>query len=225
MRGVKHLGRGPAAVQDFAPEPFAGVNAAAFGEILRPDFPGELGNFAGFGDARMILPEPGHGRRVGREFFLERKRLAAGVHRQGRAAGGVHAKAGNLLRFEAADVALGVRQRALERDFGALQIIGGMLARQVGVARKDNTRVTVLVIPNGSADFPAIRGVHHQGAYRVGSVIQSDGVFGTHGKLRLARRLTWTTAWVVRPKWLRRTSSRPGPGFPVAARGRHKLQR
>ena len=51
-------------MEDFAEEPFAGVSAAAFGEVLRADFPGQRGDFRRFRHAGVVLPQPGHGRRV-----------------------------------------------------------------------------------------------------------------------------------------------------------------
>jgi len=38
MRGVEDFRCGAQAVQNFAEKPFAGINAAALGEILRTDF-------------------------------------------------------------------------------------------------------------------------------------------------------------------------------------------
>jgi hypothetical protein len=76
MRGVENLRRGPQAVKNLAEKPFAGIGAAAFGQILRADFFGQRGDFRRFGHAGVVLPQPGHGRGIFGEFLWKRQRLA-----------------------------------------------------------------------------------------------------------------------------------------------------
>ncbi len=177
MRGVENFRRGAEAMQDFAEKPFAGIRPAALGEKLRADFFCERGDFGGFGDAGVVFPEPRHRGGVVRKFFLERERLPVRVHRQRRAAGRVHADADDLFWFEAARVFLRVGQRLFDGDFRALDVIGGMLAGEVRVARQNHARRAVFVVPNRRADFASVRRVHDERADGVCAVVQSNRVF------------------------------------------------
>ena len=137
MRGVENLGAGAQAMENFAEEPFAAVNAAAFGEILRADFARERGDFRGLGHAGVVLPQPGHARRdFWRTCVLNASGLPLCIHGQRRAAGGVHAEADDLVRLEAAHGFFGGGERFLDGDLRAGDVIGRMLAGEVGVARK-----------------------------------------------------------------------------------------
>src|SRR5689334_24969177 len=69
---VKYSRSTAQAMKDFAEKPFAGINPAAFGEILRTNFFGELRDLARFLDAGVILPKPGHRVRVAGEAFFQR---------------------------------------------------------------------------------------------------------------------------------------------------------
>ena len=187
MRGPENFRRGAQAMENLAEKPFAGIDAAAFGEILRTDFSGERGNFCGFGHAGVVFPQPRHRRRIFGEPLVKRQRLAFGVHRQRRAAGRVHADADNLIGAESFHGFLRRGKRLPDGDLRAFDIIGGMLAREIRIAAQNDTLRAVLVIPDRGADFTTMGGVHHQGADRIGSVIKTDGVFCAHGDILIFR--------------------------------------
>ena len=74
-----------------------------------------------------------------------------------------------------------VGERLFDGDFRALDVISGMLPREIRVAGQDHALRAVCVIPDGRADFRAVGDVDDEGANRVRAVIQTDGVFGAHG--------------------------------------------
>ena len=182
VRGVEHLRAGAQAVQNLAEEPFAGIRAAALGQILRPHLARQRGDLAGLGDAGVVLPQPGHRGGILGEPAVERQRLAVAVHRQRRAAGGVHADADDLVRREAAHRFLRRRQRLLDGDLRARDVIGRMLPREVRVARQDDPLRAVRVVPDRGRHLAPVGDVDDQGADGVGAVIEADGVLGSaHG--------------------------------------------
>ena len=83
------------------------------------------------------------------QIIVECERLAAGIYRQRRGAGRVHANADDLLRHETARVFLRVGKGFFDGDFRALDVIGGMLAGEVRVAPQDDALPAVFVTPNG----------------------------------------------------------------------------
>ena len=101
-------------MQNFAEKPFAGISAAAFGEILRANFLCQRGDFRRLGHAGVVFPKPRHRGGVFGESLVERQRLAVRVHGQRRAAGGVHADADDLFGLETADGFFGVGERFLD---------------------------------------------------------------------------------------------------------------
>ena len=80
-------------VENLAPEPFRGVGAAAFGEVLRAHAGGERGDFRRLGVAGVVLPEPGLGGQIVGEFREQCQGGAVGIDRDDGAAGGVDADA------------------------------------------------------------------------------------------------------------------------------------
>src|SRR5688572_18815095 len=107
----------------------------------------------------MVLPQPRHRGGILVEPLLEREWLAVWVHRQRRTACGIHPEADDLVGPEAAHVFLRIGERLLDADLRALDVIGGMLAGEVWVARQDYARGAVFVIPNRRADFLAVGGI------------------------------------------------------------------
>ena len=103
----------------------------------------------------------------------------------GRAAGRVHANADDLFRLNRA--VFSPRRVPVDGDFRALDVIRGMLPGEIGIAAQDDALGSVFVIPDRRAGFMAIGGVNDQGADGVGSVIQTDGVFGAHGNILMFR--------------------------------------
>jgi len=76
MRGVENRRRGAQAMQQFAPEPFAGIDAAAFGEILRANFLRQRGDLGRLVDAGVVFPQPRQRGGIVGKFFLEHQRPA-----------------------------------------------------------------------------------------------------------------------------------------------------
>ena len=187
MRGVENFRRGAQAMENFAEKPFARINAAALGEILRTDFFGERGDFRRLGHAGVVFPQPRHRRRIFREPLVKRQRLAFGVHRQRRAAGRVHANANHLVGTKSFHGFFRRGQRLLDGDLRAFDIIGRMLPGEIRVAAQDDARRAVFVIPDSGADFTAMGGINHQGTDGIGSVIKTDGVFCAHGNILMFR--------------------------------------
>ena len=63
--------------------------------------------------------------------------------------------------------------------FEAVEVVAGMLAGQVMVARIEQDAVfTAGVIHDAAAKLVAVAGVHDEGAHRVGAEIDSDGERG-----------------------------------------------
>ena len=181
MCGIENFRRGAKAFQDFAEEPFARIGAAALDEVLRAHLLRERGDLGGFGDAGVILPQPRHRSRVVGELLLEHERLASRVHRERRAAGGVHADADDLAGVETFDGFLRRGERLLDGCFRAFQIVGGMLPRKVWIAREDDASGAVRITPDSGGDFRAVGDVDNEGANGVRAVVQADGVFWRHG--------------------------------------------
>ena len=115
-----------------------------------------------------------------RKFFVERQRLPVGLHRQGRAAGGVHTQANNLAGIEPAHILPGFGEDFFNGDFRAFDVVGGMLPRQVRVARQNHTRIAVGVSPDSGGDFRSVGDVDDEGANGTGAVIEADRVFRAH---------------------------------------------
>ena len=180
MRRIKDFRRSPQAFQNLAPKPFARINAAALGEILRAHFFGERGDFAGFVDAGVVFPQPRHRGGIVRKSFLERERLTGRVNRKRRAAGRVHADADDLVGTETFHGFLRRGECLLDGDFRAIDVIRRVLPRQIRIARKDDTLRAVRVSPDGGGDLRAVGDVDNQGSNRVRAVIQADGVLSFH---------------------------------------------
>ena len=176
VSSIENLRTGSKAVENLAEEPFTGVSAATFGEVLRPYLPRRLGDFLRRGNAGVIFPKPGHCGGIFGEPSAERQRLAIGIYRQRRAAGSVDTNPDDLPGVEAFYGPFGERQRFLDRPFGTGDVIGGMLACQIGVPREDHTFDAISIIPNRGRYFAAIGGIHHDGAYGIGTVIQPNRV-------------------------------------------------
>jgi hypothetical protein len=184
VSGVEHLGAGAQAMEDLAKEPFAGVRPAALGQILRPNLARQRGNLPRLGHPRVVFPKPSHRRRVLREPAVERQRLAIAIHRQRRAARGIHPDPDNLIRREASHRPLRQHECFLDRDFRPRDIVGGMLPGKVRIARQDNPLRTVFIIPNRGRHLTPVGDVHDQGPDGVGAVVEADGVLGcAHGPL------------------------------------------
>jgi len=180
MRRVENIWTGTQAMENFAPEPFARINSATFGQKLRADFPGELGDFDSLGHAGMILPQPRHRRRIFCEPLVKRQRLAVGIHGQWRAAGRIHTDANDLIGAESFHGFFCRHQRLSNRDFRAANVIRRMLPREVRVARQNHALRAVRVSQDGRGDFRAVGDVDDEGANGIRAVVETDGVTGCH---------------------------------------------
>jgi hypothetical protein len=87
-------------------------------------------------------------------FFWNASGWPFGVHGQRRAAGRIHADADNLIGAESFHGFLRRGERLPDGDFRAFDVIGGMLAREIRVARQDHALRAVGVIPDRGAGFP-----------------------------------------------------------------------
>ena len=128
-------------------------------DILR-----QLGDLSRLGHTGVIFPKPRHRRRVLGELFLERQRLSVGVHRQRRAASGVHADANDMFRPEPTHVLLRFGQRFLNRDLRAFDVVRRMLAGDVRVARQNHAGGAVFVAPDSGGELLAVGDVDDEGA-------------------------------------------------------------
>ncbi len=89
--GGEDFGGGALEVEDFAPEPFGRVGAAALGEVVGADSGGEGGDFGGFGVGGVVAPEPDVGGEVIFESGEEGEGGVVGVDGDDGAAGGIDA--------------------------------------------------------------------------------------------------------------------------------------
>ena len=177
---IENFGSRPQAVEDFAEEPFAAVSAAAFGEILRAHLARHGGDLGGFGYGSVVLPQPGHRRRIFGEPPVKGKRLATGINGQGSAASRVDPDADDLLRFEAAHSSFGDAERPGEGDLGAGDVVERMLPGKVRIARQNDPLPPVRIIPERGGYFAAIGCIDQQSAHGIRAVIESDDVFAAH---------------------------------------------
>src|SRR2546429_5495374 len=128
----------------------------------------------------MVFPQPGHGRRIFCEPTVEGQRMAMAIHGQGRAASRVNTDADDLIGLETAHRALRARYSFLDGLLGASDVVGGMLPRQVRVAREDYTLGAMGIIPDRRRDLSPVLDVDDDCADRVGAVIETKGVSRVH---------------------------------------------
>ena len=148
VSGIEHLGAGAQTMEDLAEEPFAGIRAAALGQILRPQLARQRRDLACLGYPRVVLPKPGHRCGVLGELPVECERLAVAVHRQRRAACSVHPNADNLVRRKAAHRPLRLRERLLDRHLRPGDVVSRVLPGKIGIAREDDSLRAVFIIPD-----------------------------------------------------------------------------
>ena len=166
-----------AEAEDFAPKPFAGVNAAAFGHDVGAKLGAELGNLGGFSITGVVFPEPDHGVEVVFKLRQEAERGAAAVHGDGGGASGVDADADDLGGIEAGDLRGGLLQGSTRDGFEAIEVILRVLAGDVGVFRiEQDAHLAAGVVEDGGADFCAVFEVDEEGAAGVRAVVDAEGV-------------------------------------------------
>src|SRR5258708_5902609 len=125
---VKDLRTGAQTMEDFAKKPFTRINAAAFGEILRPNLARQVRNLGRLSYSGMVFPEPSHRCGVLRKTPVQSKWPAVGIDGQRRAPGSIHAEADHLLRLEATHILFCLSQRLLDRDLPPPPLISPMFA-------------------------------------------------------------------------------------------------
>src|SRR5438270_309683 len=176
MGGIGYLGTGTQTVEDLAEEPFARVSAAAFRQVLWPEFARRLGNLACLGYTGVILPQPCHGGWILCKPLVERQRPPVLIHGQRSAPGGVYSNSYDLARLEAFDGFAGLRQGPFDRGFGPGDIISRMLSRQVWVTRKKHALSSVGIIPNRRCDLSTIGNINDDCSDGVCPVVQTNSV-------------------------------------------------
>ena len=123
--GVPHARIGVHDMQDLAPEPFAGIDAAGELAVVGTVPVRRRGvDLFRFPDAGVILPEHEHRFRVVRELRQHRQRDPFGGDRADRGPGGVDADPGDARRIDRA-------QHFLQHRFHAFEIIQRMLAEKI----------------------------------------------------------------------------------------------
>ena len=161
MRRFENFRAAAQAMQNLAEKPFAAIGASAFRQILGTDFAGQFGNLRRFRYARVVFPQPRHRRRVFRKPFVERQRLSVAIHRHRRASRRVHADSRNLSRHKTSGRFSRCGNRPTDRHLRSLHVIGRMLPRQIGIMRKNDALLPVLISPRGIADLAPIGRVHN----------------------------------------------------------------
>jgi hypothetical protein len=92
----------------------------------------------------------------------------------------------DALRREIGVIAAGVFQRGTHRHLCSLQVVCRVLAGEVGVgAVQQDARIAVWIIEDVRARLISIVYPHHEGAYRVGTVVQPNHISGLHRVRRL----------------------------------------
>ena len=132
--GVERLRRDIQAMPDLRPEPFGGVDAAAFGDVLRTKPGAEFSDPGRLAPARVILPQPALRVEVALPLRVRCERLVARVDRDRARSGRIHADADDLRRVEIR-FASRLGERALDALLEAEQIVGRMLTREQAILR------------------------------------------------------------------------------------------
>ncbi len=161
-------------MQDLRPIPLRAVRAATLGQITDPAARGPVGDFGGLRMAGMVFPQPGVGGQLALEPRLQCQRHPLPVDRNGRGTGCVHADTDHLLRAKAA-LSAGRRHRAADRPIEALDVVGRVLTRQIGVLRvQQDSRSPATVVVHVGADLGTVSHIDHQCADAVGAVIDAN---------------------------------------------------
>ncbi len=177
MRGLEDGGVFLFAVPDFAPEPFGGINAPAFCQIMRAEPRCFSGDGFGFCVGGMIFPKPRHGGQPVLEFWGKGEGGSRCINGQGGAAGGIHADSDHGLRVECGIVVAGLFKCGADRLFGGLEVIGGVLAGEVGIfGVEQDAGIAAGVGENGVGNFCSVGEVHKKTAAGVGAVVETQGI-------------------------------------------------
>jgi hypothetical protein len=170
-----------AQAEDFAPEPLAGVNAAAFGHDVRPHLAAELRDLRRLGMAGVVFPQPDHRVEVVLPFWQQTERRAVLVHGNGRAARRVDADADDLRGIKPGHFGLCLLQRAFHDAFEAVEVVLRILPRHMRVTRiEQDAHLTTGVVEHGRADLRAVVEVDEKRAAGVRAVVDAEGV-ALHG--------------------------------------------
>lgn len=172
--GVEYGGVDAAESEDFAPEPFGRIDAAAFGHDVGSDLVAEGGDFCSFGVGGVVFPQPDHGVEVVGELREEPEGNALFVDENGGAAGGVDADADDLGGVEVGDGVAGLLKSAEDDGLESVQVVLGILAGDVGIAWiGEDAHVAAGVVEGGGADFASVGDVNKKGAAGVGAKIEA----------------------------------------------------
>src|SRR5579863_2689412 len=156
---------------ELGPEPFRGVDPAAFGDVLRTKFGRELGDLRRLAPARVILPQPALRVEVVLPLWLRRESLIARVDRDRARSGRIDADPDNLRGVEIR-LALRFSERAPDALLEAEEIIAGMLTRQQAVLRVEQNPLRARrIIDHPAAVFRSVRTADDERAHRVGAEI------------------------------------------------------
>ncbi len=163
VREVEHLGE----------EPLRRVDPAAVLGVVGVVLVRLLGDELGFRVAGVILPEPGHRVRVVLELVVECEGHAGNVDRHRGAAGGVDTDADDPVGTEPR-LARRVLDRTPDRRLQALDVVGGVLAGEVGVALVEDDAVAPPdVVVDVRADLLPGFDIRDQRADGIGAVVYS----------------------------------------------------
>ncbi len=202
-RRVEHIRRHLQAAPDLRPPPFRGVDAADRREVLGRVTFGELGDLGRFRRRRVILPEPRLRRQVVPPARIECQRPGVAIDRKRRRSGRVDADADDPSARESGR-AFSRRQRALHRGAQAVDVVGWVLPRKVGIGGlEQHATIAARIVEHLRAERASILAVDDDGADRVGAEVDADG----EGWERQAVQLYTAVSRVGSPPLPRRVSN------------------
>jgi len=190
-------------VENLAPDPFAGVDAAlVHGVVGSAVAAGEFVDAGGFGDGGMVFPENEHGVGILFEARQQRQRGAVAVHRARGGTGGVDADSGDAGGVD-------IEEHAPDHRFDSLEIVERVLTEPAvrRVAVKPVGPAPVIVDAGGEV-FAVFR-IDQNRPDAVRTEIDADQKFARHALL--SHQLV-IRKFVSEPRWI---SERPGSRFPV----------
>ena len=172
--GVKDLRCNLQAPPDLAPPPLGGIGVSALGDVAGSVLGSEFGDEGRLFPSRMVFPEPALGMEILFPLGIVSQCTILAVDRDRAGAGGVDTQADDLARRESR-LFRGGRKGALHGFLQSQQIVPGLLAGKVVILGvQQNSLGAARVVEDGASVFLAIMTAHHQGAYRVGAVIDAD---------------------------------------------------
>ena len=171
--GVECLRRDVQAMPDLGPEPLGRIDAAALGDVSRTKLRAEFGDPGGLGPARMILPEPALGRKIGLPSLVERQGPVCRVDRNGTRSGRIEP---NSDHFGGTEITLarGLGERRPDACLKPEEIVAGMLPGEKAVFRVEQDALSPRrIVDDAAAVFRAVGCAHDERAHRVGAEIDA----------------------------------------------------